>query len=228
MKNLIDRDRIKNWLIINIGTRVLNLWFSTCRVNIIGRHYFDRHVLGPEGAIGASWHRDAIFMVWSFRHFHPMIMFSRSKDGALIAGFAEKLGVIPIRGSSSSGGAEALRGMKKFLTEPGARFRKVASVLDGPRGPRCVAKRGMIALAKETGKPMIPIVVSAHPALTLKKTWDKSLIPLPFSRVIIMLGQPWHVPADINSEDIETMRQEFEDTLNEMKRRADRMTGYQE
>jgi lysophospholipid acyltransferase (LPLAT)-like uncharacterized protein len=216
----------KQRCIITISAKILNLWFSSCRIKIIGKELHDRYARGEGGAVGATWHRGAIFLVWFFRKFHPMIMFSRSKDGDLLSGFAEKLGVIPIRGSSSKGGPEALEGMKKFLQLPGAR--KAATVLDGPRGPRCVAKKGMIVLAKEARVPLVPIMMSAYPAFAMKKTWDKTLIPLPFSRITVIYRPPWQITEDMDNEGIEQLREEVEFTLNDMMRQADADTGYRE
>lgn len=224
MSKSVHGKKFRNWLITTIGSKILNLWFSTCRIKIIGMEFHDRYVMGEGGVVGATWHRGAIFLVWFFRKIRPMIMFSRSGDGDLFAGFAEKIGVIPIRGSSSRGGQEALKGMIEFLTGPG--IRKAATVLDGPRGPRCVAKKGMIVLAKEAGVPLIPIMVSAYPAITLKKTWDKTMIPLPFSRVTVIYREPWHIQKNLNGNDLELLRQDVEKTLNDMMNQADRDTGY--
>lgn len=212
--------------IISLAAKMLNLWFSTCRVKIVGQDLHDRYITGEGGLVGGTWHRCAIFLVWFYRNVHPMIMFSQSKDGDLLAGFAERLGVIPIRGSSSRGGQEALEAMKEFLNHPGVR--KTATVLDGPRGPRCEAKKGMIVLAKEARVPFLPLIMSAHPAITLKKTWDKTLIPLPFSRITVIYRQPWIIDPDIDDEHLEKLRDEVERTLNEMMRKADADTGYQE
>jgi lysophospholipid acyltransferase (LPLAT)-like uncharacterized protein len=212
--------------IITIAAKLLHLWFSTCRVKIIGQDLHDRYITGEGGLVGGTWHRGAIFLVWFYRKVHPMIMFSRSKDGDLLAGFAEKLGIIPIRGSSSKGGQEALESMKEFLQIPGVT--KTATVLDGPRGPRCVAKKGMIVLAKDAGVPFLPLIMSAYPAITLKKTWDKTLIPLPFSRVTVMYRPPWQIPKNIDEENLEQLRKEVESTLNDMMHEADADTGYVE
>jgi len=211
---------------VGFGTRLLNTWFSTCRIEIHGQKIHERYVLGEEKAVGATWHRGAIFLVWFFRNTHPMIMFSRSKDGEMLSEFARRLGVIPIRGSSNHGGQAALDGMKMFLRRPGRQ--KAATVLDGPRGPRYVAKKGMIVLARDTGAPFLPIMVSARPALTLKHTWDKTMIPLPFSRVVVTYRDPWRIPKELDGEGLEEFRREVEDTLNEMRRAADRYTGYRE
>jgi lysophospholipid acyltransferase (LPLAT)-like uncharacterized protein len=76
--------------------------------------------------------------------------------------------------------------------------------------------------------PFLPLIMSAYPAITLKKTWDKTLIPLPFSRVTVMYRPPWQIPEDMDAEGLEQLREEVESTLNDMMREADADTGYRE
>ena len=216
--------RLQHWLIINVAATVLRMWFATCRIKIIGRPIHDRYIDSDANIVGVTWHRGAIFLVWFFRKVHPMIMFSKSKDGDLIARFAQKLGVVPVRGSSSKGGSRALKTMLEYLNQPGSR--KVATVMDGPRGPRCVAKKGMIVLAREAGVPLVPIMASGTPAITLKNTWDKTWIPLPFSKVTVIYEQPWFPANDSSDEALERLRADVETTLNHMMVRADADTGY--
>lgn len=211
-------------LLVSLAAGVLRVWFSTCRVKIIGRHIHDRYILGDESIIGASWHRNSIFMVWFYGSIRPLALFSRSKDGELIASFAEKMGFTAVRGSSSRGGLKALRTMTGCMKKSGTC--KAATVVDGPRGPRFVAKTGMIALARFTGAPLLPVMISARPALTLKKTWDQTMIPLPFSRVTIMYRDPVSVPADSSFQELENIRLRLEGILNEMMYKADLDTGY--
>jgi lysophospholipid acyltransferase (LPLAT)-like uncharacterized protein len=218
--------RLVRWLTIRLATALVNAWFATCRITVVGRPHHQRFILGPDSVVGATWHRNALFLVWFFRRQRPMIMFSRSRDGDLLAGFAARLGVVPVRGSSSRGGQEALQTMRRFLEAPGGG--KAATVLDGPRGPRCVAKKGMLVLAKQTGLPLLPIAMSAAPAWTLSRTWDRTLIPLPFSRVVVMYDKPWQVPPDLDDQGLEALRGEVEATLNAMLREADRLTGYRD
>ncbi len=220
-ENEID---FKTRFITSAAAIVLNIWFSTCRVKIVGKDIHDLYIAGDDKVVGATWHRGAIFLVWFFRKARPMIMFSKSSDGALLAEFARKIGIIPIRGSSSRGGAAALYGMKKYLTRPGNR--KAATVLDGPKGPACVAKKGMLVLARETGVPLLPIIVSAYPAITFKKTWDKTMVPLPFSRVTIIYREPIQIPEVTTDKELEYKRCEVENTLNGMMRDADSDAGY--
>ena len=211
-------------LALVLGSWVLRLWFATCRVEIVNKDIHDRYVAAQRGVVGAGWHRNAIFMVWFFRKMRPVVMFSRSRDGDLIASFGERLGVIPVRGSSSKGGREALRSMIARLGRPGSG--KAATVLDGPRGPRCIAKPGMILLAKKAGLPLLPVMVSAHPAFTLKKTWDRTMIPLPFSKVLVGYREPWHIPERLSKNGLERLRRDVENTLNDMMAELDARTGY--
>jgi lysophospholipid acyltransferase (LPLAT)-like uncharacterized protein len=215
---------IRTRLLVTAASAALRLWFGTCRVRIKGGRWYDRYIAGPDKVVGATWHRGAIFLVWFFRRQRPMIMFSRSRDGDLFAAFAARLGVVPVRGSSSRGGREALVQMAHFLKRPGPQ--KAATVLDGPRGPRYLAKKGMILLAMEAGVPLLPIMVSARPAFTLEKAWDKTMIPLPFSRVTVSFREPWQIPADLSEAKLEALRQEVERTLNHMMAELDRETGY--
>ncbi|MEJ2641790.1 MAG: lysophospholipid acyltransferase family protein [Desulfosarcinaceae bacterium] len=211
---------------VRLATAILHLWFASCKIDIIGRPYHERYIRGKEKVVGATWHRGAIFLVWFFRNARPMIMFSRSKDGDLLASFAEGLGVIPIRGSSSRGGRAALKAMVRHLRQPGER--KAATVVDGPRGPRFRVKKGMIMAAMLAEVPLLPIMVSAHPALTLKRTWDQTLIPLPFSRVIVSYRKPWKVSPGGGSQALEGIRREVEAVLNEMRVTTDAALGYRD
>jgi lysophospholipid acyltransferase (LPLAT)-like uncharacterized protein len=218
-------NRILSHLVVPLAAHTLNLWFRTCRVTVIGQDLFRRFAFSDTRVIAATWHRGAIFLVWFFREIHPMIMFSRSRDGELLAGFARRLGVIPVRGSSGRGGREALEAMRRYIEQPGSR--KAATVLDGPRGPAYVAKKGMLVLAGQTRAPLVPIMVSAHPALTFTRAWDRTMVPLPFSRVLVMFGEPWSVTVDPgDTQAMEALRRAFEETLNRMRDMADRDTGY--
>lgn len=217
--------KIRDALIIHLGTFILNLWFKTVRVTVVGES-IQKNWVEKENfpVVGAAWHRNAIFLIWYHCYLKPLIMISSSNDGALLSGFTEKLGAKTARGSSGRRGAEAFQEMLSALADPTLTI--AATVCDGPKGPPCVAKDGMAVLAMKAGLPLIPIMASYHPAITLKKTWDKTMIPMPFSRAVIMYGEPIHIPRDAGSEDLETYRIKLENRLNEMMRQCDRLTGY--
>ena len=123
--------KIRNWIIIHGGSRLFKMWFATCRLEIRRLDIHERYGVGDGGAVGATWHRGALYLVWFYRKLRPLIMFSRSRDGDLLAGFAEKVGVIPIRGSSSRGGAQALRRRPSYTLSFGRRWRSAATRVSG-------------------------------------------------------------------------------------------------
>ena len=218
------KKRLQRWLIIQTSTFVFRIWFATCRVRVVGGDIFDRFVVGRKPAVAATWHRGAIFLIWYLRRLRPMVMFSRSNDGELIAGFAENLGIIPVRGSSSRGGGQALRTMLKFLRGSGSRL--VGTVMDGPQGPRFRAKKGLLFLSRMADVPLVPIAVSAWPAITMKSAWDRTIVPLPFSRVTVMYGDPIHIPRDTDDRGLDALTGNVEARLNSMMGELDRKTGY--
>ncbi len=119
------------------------------------------------------------------------VLISQSRDGEFGAQMAKRLGYVPVRGSSSRGGASALRALARDLSENGG---WVAFVADGPRGPRRVAKPGAAWLARETGLPIFQVEAEAWPCFRLK-SWDRCVIPLPFAGIRLRLS-----PGNIESK----------------------------
>ncbi len=147
----------------------------------------------PGPVVYAFWHRCLLSCAYYFRGQKIAILISRSFDGELIARTVERLGFIAIRGSSSRGGATALR----QIAEEYARGTRCAITADGPRGPNMVAKPGTAQFAQLVGTWVGSFYVLPLRAWELK-TWDRFLIPKPFSKVLITW--PPHVPAEMVSE----------------------------
>jgi hypothetical protein len=192
-------------------------------VEVLDEGHVQEYLLSDRPVIAGTWHRAAIYFLYYFGRLQPMIMISRSKDGEMLAQYAAALGVIPVRGSSSRGGRDALEQMRHHLVNGG---KACATVLDGPRGPARVAKKGMIVLAKHSGVPLVPLIWSARRTLTLKNSWDRTMLPLPRSRVCVSVGEPIHIPSDASSKDLERYRRLVEDRLNAMTAEVDRRCGY--
>ncbi len=211
-------------LIVSLGTPLLKLWFGTVRVRFLDNEVYTQNgLVSPESRyIGATWHRCAIFLVYLLSSLQPMIMFSRSRDGELLARFARSMGARVVRGSSSRGGSEALRRMVRHLRS-GGRF--AATVADGPRGPAFKAKPGLVLLAQMTGVPILPIVWSGGNVWTLRKTWDRTMLPQPFGEITVWVGDPIPVPRGGASVVGEYTRI-LERRLNRMSERLDAMCGY--
>lgn len=157
---------------------------------------------GPDADSGtylaALHHESMLPAAWHFRDRAYAVAVSRSDDGELVRSTLLQLGYAePARGSSSRGGSAVLRRMLRLI-EGG---QTVAVLVDGPRGPARVSKPGVLAIARLSGQPIIPIAFSARPVLRLR-SWDASLIPLPFARVVCAFGEPIPVscPAEETAE----------------------------
>jgi hypothetical protein len=204
---------------------LLRLYLSLLRVNVVGEEAGMRHLAEHGRLIAALWHQrflPALAYVTKFRKFKLCVMISQSRDGDLIAPIAKRLGLEPVRGSSSRGGKKALAAILKTLEErPG-----VVHIVDGPRGPKGEVKPGLIGMAQVTGAAIIPIFVSAHRAWVMG-SWDRFLVPKPFSRVKIRWGQPVVVPRTSDPESFEKYRKDVETTLAEGYAKDDLSWGWE-
>ena len=182
---------------------------------------FDANTIDPEltryhARIFPFWHRCVLPATWLYRHQHPAVMTSLSLDGEFIARVIRRFGFIPVRGSSSRGGQRALLEMNKLLAEGNA----VAFTIDGPRGPRYVAKKGPVLLARMSGAAITAFYVAVERAWVLK-TWDALMIPKPFSRIYVRFAKKIFVPSDASDEVMETYHAEMQAAL-------DRITAFAE
>ncbi len=154
------------------------------------------------------WHRCVLPATWIYRRHHPAVMTSRSRDGEFIARVIQRFGFVPVRGSSSRGGPRALLEMKKLLEEGHA----VAFTIDGPRGPRNVAKKGPVFLARLSGVPITAFYVAVERSWVLN-TWDKLVIPKPFSQIYVRFAKKIFVPADADDAALERYHTEMQAAL---------------
>lgn len=154
------------------------------------------------------WHRCVFASAWIFRKRKLAVMTSRSLDGEYIARVIERLGFVPIRGSSSRGGQRALLEMQTYVSSGmGAAF-----TIDGPRGPRYVAKRGPIYLAKATGVAITPFYVAVAKKWTFN-SWDRFVLPVPFSRALVQVAPKIYVPRDADEPTLETKYRQMQSAL---------------
>jgi lysophospholipid acyltransferase (LPLAT)-like uncharacterized protein len=145
------------------------------------------------------------------------VLASRSRDGELVTRFVARFGLRAIRGSSSRGGAAGLRQLAAAVRAG----EDVVLVPDGPRGPRRLLQPGVVALAAQTGAPVVPLGISARPACRLA-TWDEFLVPLPFARWALVCGGLVTIERQA---DRDRARKELEVALDEATAAADRLVG---
>ena len=165
-----------------------------------------------EPAIYVFWHRCVFSAAWFYRRRNVAVMTSRSFDGEYIARIIERLGFQAVRGSSSRGGAQALLGMHTCLQ----RQQPVAFTIDGPRGPRFVAKPGPVLLARNTGLPIVPFHIAVNRAWVLN-SWDAFVIPKPFARALLRVGRTIPVPADSDPAALDRCHAEMQATLERIR-----------
>jgi lysophospholipid acyltransferase (LPLAT)-like uncharacterized protein len=144
-------------------------------------------------------------------------MTSASKDGDISTATLVLFGIESSRGSSTRGGSKALRGMLRAARAG----RNIVFTPDGPRGPAGVVKDGVIFTAQAAGLPIVPMGFAARKYKQLH-SWDRMVIPMPFSKGVIVYGQPMAVPRD---GDIEEWRLKLEATLNELSEEAERLVN---
>lgn len=166
------------------------------------------------------WHRCVLPATHLFRNRRLAVMTSRSKDGEYIARVIQKLGFLAIRGSSSRGGSRALLEMRTLVQNNGT----AVFTIDGPRGPRYVAKRGPILLASMTGAPIIPFYVAVKSAWVLN-SWDRFIIPKPFSRIHTHFADKLFVPPNVDDDAIEEYRLKMQRALEYATRTAEEKLG---
>jgi len=156
-----------------------------------------------------------------FSEFEPSAMISQSRDGDIIAEIAIRLNFRPVRGSSSRGGKEALAAMIADLET----HQCAVHALDGPRGPIGIVKAGLIAMAQLSGVPVVPVYISVDRAWMLN-SWDRTLIPKPFSTVVIRWDNPIAVPEDLDNDSFESTRRQIEEHMKENQTRDDLALGW--
>lgn len=169
--------------------------------------------------IYAHWHGDELLLIGAHAFRNMAVLSSRSRDGSRLALMLKCLGYRVVRGSSSRGGAGGLKGLI------GAVFRHdcdASLAVDGPRGPLREVKMGVVKLAQLTKRPLIPGVASAARKYTFEKSWNRCFIPWPFSRCVVLYGDPIPVPKGASDTELESIRGALQSALMELKAQADR------
>jgi len=180
--------------------------------------------------LGCVWHGRVLmtFQGWRRERARMVALASRSREGEIGARLARWYDIGVVRGSTrnpdkpgAKGGEAAYRAMINHLSNGGCG----AVTPDGPRGPRMRAGYGAVRMARETGVPMVPFTWSTSGRTVLHRAWDKHCLPHPFSRGLIVWGEPIHVARDATSEQLEAARLELETRLNDLTREADEAMG---
>jgi lipopolysaccharide heptosyltransferase II len=165
----------------------------------------------PKTSMYAFWHGDEFPMLMSNKKRNIVIMVSLSKDGEMLSQVLQNFGYLTVRGSSTKGGEKGLIEIIRYARKGYS----LAFAADGPKGPYHKLKSGVIYAAEKTGMPIVPINCSPKNKIILKKTWDKTIIPLPFSRTIQIYGEPIYINKNDNIEEKRVLVEQKLDKLSD-------------
>jgi lysophospholipid acyltransferase (LPLAT)-like uncharacterized protein len=198
-----------------------HLLFRTCRITYVHREYLDGPLARGDRLIFAAFHQGVLFLPYNFRRYDVIVMVSASRDGDLIADTMALFGMHTARGSSTRLGSRALRAM---IQEIRRERRNAGIIVDGPKGPPDVAKLGAILLARVTGLAVLPGSWWASRRLELG-SWDRTIVPLPFSRLVFVYEAPLSVPRGATADEMEALREELTRRLVRARATARRLCG---
>lgn len=193
------------------GLVFVKLISFTYRYRIIGIRHEQAALEKYGSVVYASWHQRFFPGITIFATRKPIaIMISQSRDGEMISRAVDILGWQSVRGSSTRGGFRALKHLRSF-TQKGYR---VGHIVDGPQGPFGVIKPGLITIAQFAGAPIVPAIMSAQRYWSIN-SWDRFMIPKPFSKVIVRFTPPIPVPRRLDAPAFEALRQDVEKEMKE-------------
>jgi hypothetical protein len=172
--------------------------------------------------IFAFWHGRLLALSWSHRNSKVHILASEHYDGDLMGRTIEWLGFGHLKGSTTRGGAKALRELRRVISEG----HDIGLTVDGPRGPRGRVQQGATELSRLASAVVVPVSNTARPRKIFGGSWDRFQLPAPFAKIVIEYGEPILVPGDAGAEEREEFRIELERRLGELTARLDRGAGY--
>jgi lysophospholipid acyltransferase (LPLAT)-like uncharacterized protein len=192
---------------------VIRVLGPTLCYEVLGWQHAEAVYASRKRCIWAFWHRVIIPIVWWHRNNGTVVMNTMAFDGQWTRKVIEWLGFGTAQGSSSRGGLRGLAVMARRLEE-GV---DCAFTIDGPRGPRYVAKPGPVMLARKTGCPVMVFHIGVDRGKTFTNTWDHFLLPMPFARTVILFAPPIYVPADADQQMLEAKHVEMQRELERVR-----------
>lgn len=208
------RKRAEVAAIARLGYPAIRLLGSTWRWKVSGAEHDEAIARTGDRPILALWHGRILPATIYFRRRGIVAMASENYDGEWIARILLRFGYGAARGSTSRGGPMALRQLVRDVKQNG-----VAFTLDGPRGPAEVAQSGAVWLSKVTGNPLLPFHSEAASSWTMH-SWDRTLVPKPFTTVAMAIGEPLYVPRAADDRALESWRLRLEGSLAACKTRC--------
>jgi lysophospholipid acyltransferase (LPLAT)-like uncharacterized protein len=175
------RKHVLPWIVYFFYTTLHRTW----RIQVIESASLKRALSESKPMVYAHWHGDELGIVYLLKPYRSAAIVSTSRDGELMDSVIRKLGARTSRGSSTRGGVSALRGILRLAKEG---WRPSVAV-DGPKGPLHKVKPGVFEISKIIGGEIFPLTVACDSKFVFKKSWNKSFLPLPFARLVVVWGE---------------------------------------
>ena len=215
------KNRLEHWAKLSlfppVGAALVRGIAATMRLETRGHEEVDALYRSGGHIILAFWHAQQLMIPSGYRGSGAHVLISQHGDGEIIARIIARFGHQAVRGSSTRGGAGALRALIKL----GRAGKDLVVTPDGPKGPRQVAKLGVIQLAKTTGLPIVPLAFACS-RKQLFSSWDRFMVPYPFSRGLFLYGKPMVVSREGDEVALEADRLMLETELNRLTEEAER------
>lgn len=212
---------LKWWLVGWAGKLLIDFLFLFSRVHIIGYEPI-AELIKSRRLIFTCWHSRLLLLNYHHKKMGASILVSNSADGEIVAQVIQRQGHSAIRGSTGKGGLRALIQQSKDI-----RMNQRPGVVtpDGPQGPRHKVQQGIILLAQKTEVPILPITYSSRRRKVFG-SWDRFILPFPWSEGIIIYGHPVHVPTDAGPNELNECTTALETELNRITSEADQFFGH--
>jgi lysophospholipid acyltransferase (LPLAT)-like uncharacterized protein len=174
--------KLFHYSIISIQAFLCRIWLNSLSIKCVNSS------VPPKNALIALWHEHLPICMKVFNNYGYAVLISKSKDGSLASKICSSWGYAVFRGSSSRGGATGLKKLKRYLQNKNG-LRLAGMALDGPHGPYHKIQPGTVWLSKSSNIPIFPVAIYARNKIRLRN-WDKTIIPIPFTKVFIKIGKP--------------------------------------
>ncbi len=207
--------RLKAWLVWFLS-RIVH---ATLRIRVVGKENIEMH-RGSGPLVYAFWHGRQFLLFGAIPERPLVVLSSLSYDGRMQARICRRFGLEVVFGSSSRGGLKGMLALYRSVR----RGKSVAIAVDGPRGPCFKVKAGALAIAAATGRPVVPVASAARRMIVLASAWDRFQIPIPFTRAVVVFGEPLGVDAT-DRNGLDKAASLLESRLEQLCSKADRLVG---
>jgi len=215
------RSRRLEWFLAEyVGSWLWNVLCRSLRLEVYGDEHLEETEKRHGAIVFCSWHYEMLPTLYHHRHCGGATFTSEHGDAEMVARAVRRLGYTPVRGSTTHGGIRALLDLVQVLRSG----RGLGLTPDGPRGPRCVAQVGVVILSQRSGCPIVPMGFASRWFWQFR-SWDRMRIPKPCSMAVICYGEPILVPPRITAAEAEVWREQAEEAITRVSRRAEELVG---